>query len=232
MDAHHVIPEEEPPKYRRWELDSFDSPYEPNSGKNQESPESGELSRENEVKLPTEEEIEGIRQQAKEEGYTAGFATGHSTGHQEGKQTAEVQVKTEVARIRVLISELGKELQDIDQQVAHDLLNLALDLAKKMTTQALKIHPELILPIVQEATRRLPHSMQHPRLILHPDDAALIRNHLNDQLLQSNWEIHEDEQMEKGGCRLETRDGEVDASLSTRWQRILATIGQDNNWLA
>lgn len=231
MNTAHVIPKEELPKYRRWKLDSLDSAAESDSKKNAESPEPVKPGNANENNLPTEEQIKNIYQQAKEEGYAAGIEEGRVTGRQEGRQIAAVETKTEVARIQELISELGRALHEADQQIAHDLLNLALELAKKMTTQALKIHPELILPIIQEAIRHLPHSTQHPRLVLHPDDAAMVRSYLDDQLSHPDWEIQENEQMEKGGCRIEAKDSEIDSSLSTRWQQVLATIGHDNSWL-
>jgi flagellar assembly protein FliH len=71
----------------------------------------------------------------------------------------------------------------------------------------------------------------HPRLILHPDDATLVREQLGDQLSQSDWKIHEDAQIKRGGCRIEANGSEIDASMETRWQRIVATIGLEDGWL-
>ena len=34
-----------------------------------------------------------------------------------------------------------------------------------------------------------------------------------------------------GGCRIESGTSEVDATLSTRWQRVLDTIGSSSDWL-
>lgn len=100
-----------------------------------------------------------------------------------------------------------------------------------MISKALQVNPELIIPIVQEAMRHLPHTSHPPQLILHPDDAKLIHKHLSDQQSQSDWKICEDEKVEKGGCRIKTNGSEIDASTPTRWQQILTTIGQEDNWL-
>lgn len=100
-----------------------------------------------------------------------------------------------------------------------------------MTSKALQVNPELIIPIVQEAMKHLPHISHPPHLILHPDDANLIRKYLSDQQPQSDWEICEDEQIEKGGCRIKANGSEIDASTPTRWQQILSTIDQEDNWL-
>ena len=101
-----------------------------------------------------------------------------------------------------------------------------------MVTQALKLKPELIVPIVQKAIRNLPNmTMQHPRLYLHPDDAKIVHHYLDEQLTQDNWSIREDEQLSRGGCHIETNNSEMNASLEVRWQRILSAIGQQDTWL-
>ncbi len=99
-----------------------------------------------------------------------------------------------------------------------------------MVAQALKLKPELIIPIVQEAIRNLPNAMQHPRLFLHPEDAKLVLVHLNDQLEQDHLCIREDEQISRGGCRIEASGSEINGSLEVRWQRVLSTIGQNDGW--
>jgi flagellar assembly protein FliH len=236
----HVIPKEEMTPFQRWKLDSLDSPntqgtstLSQSNAPDQEAKPSANISSEklSPLTLPTEEQIEKVFQQAQKDGYSAGFQSGRSAGYQEGRHAAETEIKGEVTRIQTILSELDRELYQIDQQVAQDLLTLALDLSKKMITEALKIRPELVLPIVHEAIRQLPHATQHPRLFLHPDDATLVNSHLSDELSQSDWKICTDEKIERGGCRVDAAGSEVDASLSTRWQRILAALGQESNWL-
>tara|TARA_R110002073_G_scaffold320204_6_gene495536 strand:+ start:1160 stop:1837 length:678 start_codon:yes stop_codon:yes gene_type:complete len=224
METTNFIPKEKLSAYQRWELDSFDTPGQTNSSNKQEKPEPNQH---NVVQLSPEEQSVEIFQEAKEAGHTAGYQEGFAAG----RKDAETEVKAEIARLQTLLSKFDQDLQTIDQQVAQDLLALTLNLTKRMIAQALRIHPELIIPIVQEAIRQLPNSLQQPILVLHPDEATLVRNHLGDQLSQAHWEIHEDEQVTKGGCRLITSTCEVDASIETRWQRVLATIGQEDNWL-
>lgn len=229
-----VIPKEQLPAYERWRLDSFDS-----GGLSSRTSDPGSSEKNNRhagsprspaddkhppaqhqaTILPTVEEIEHVYQQALEEGRIAGY--------QQGKQ----QIDSELEHIRSLVSSLEQALQKIDQEIADDLLALSLDIAQKMVGQALRVHPELLLPVVQDAIRSFPHSAQHPYLILHPDDVSLVRSHLGDQLSHSGWKIREDAALQRGGCRVETSGGKLDASLSARWKRISATISQDTHWL-
>lgn len=171
------------------------------------------------VDLPTADEIEGIHRQARQEGYTAGY--------QEGKNIA----LTEVQRLQKLIAGLEQELQQFDDRIAQDLLTLALDVAKQVTGEALKVRPELILAVVKEALNLLPQANQHVSFILHPADAAMVRANMGEQLRHPGWKIVEDATIERGGCRVETANTQIDATLSSRWQRVVTALGQDHHWL-
>ena len=74
-------------------------------------------------------------------------------------------------------------------------------------------------------------SIKTPILYCIADDATLLRTSMGEQLLQTGWKVFEDNQIERGGCRVETAHSQIDATLPKRWQRIVASIGQDNAWL-
>lgn len=198
-----VVAKEGLTAYQRWELPSF------NHEREAVDPST----------LPTAAEIEQIRQQAQEEGFQAGYA--------EGAQ----KVREEIQQLAAMISGLESALQQVDEQVAQSLLDLSLELAQQMVQQALKVKPELVLGIVSEAVNELPHFNQHAHLILHPADAELVRSHMGEQLEHTGWKIFEDAQAERGGCRVETAHSRIDASLASRWKRVVAAIGQDSKWL-
>ena len=168
------------------------------------------------VGLPTASQIEAIQQQAREEGYQAGHAEGLQKAAQENQRLAEL---------------IGSLAQQVDEQIANELLALSLDIARQMLHQALKVNPELLLGVVREAIGTLPHFNQGAHLVLHPDDAALVRERMGEQLTHAGWKIFEDARIERGGARFETANSQIDASLETRWQRIVAALGKDTAWL-
>lgn len=200
-----VISKDRLTAYQRWELPTFDV----------KQAIAATASEEPLPVLPTAAELEQIHQQAHEEGYQAGFA--------EGAQQAQ--------RLAALMNGLDKELQQVDQQIAQDLLDLSLEIAKQMLKQALKVKPDLLLSVVREAIASLPHFNQHAHLIVHPADAELLRANMGEHLTHMGWKIFEDAQMERGGCRLETANSQIDATLATRWKRVTASIGKDDAWL-
>ncbi len=217
--------------YQRWEMNSFETPDLTRVTQEAETETSIQVDERPQVSLPAEEEVAAIFQRAREEGYAAGLQEGNAAGYAKGREVAEIEVKAEVARIQALLSKLDQDLHEMDQQVADSLLELAIALAKKVVTQALKLKPELIIPVVQEAIRNLPNAMQHPRLFLHPEDAELVLVHLNDQLEQDHWCVREDGLLSRGGCRIEASGSEINGSLEVRWQRVLSAIGKNDGWL-
>ena len=216
-----IIQKEQLTAYQRWELPTFDM-----------------------VKMaevvdatPTVTQLEQIQLQAHEEGYNAGHAKGYAEGAQKAHDEAQKahdeaqKAHDEALRLTEMIGALEKELQQVDQQVAQDLLNLALEIAKQMLQQTLKVKPDLLLGVVREAISALPHFNQHAHLVLHPADAELVRTSIGEQLTHTDWKIFEDAQMERGGCRVETAHSQIDATLATRWKRVVSSIGQDSTWL-
>jgi len=198
-----AIPREQLTAYQRWELDSFDAPK--NGAKA--------------AILPTAAQLERVQQQARQEGY--------ATGYREGS----AKVAAEAARLQQIVTALTEESLHFDQRLADDLLALALAISKQVMLQALKLRPELILAVINEVLGKVPRTHQRTHLVLHPEDAALVRTHLGEHLARSGCEILEDTGLQRGGCRLHTPDCDIDATLERRWQRVIAAIGSDHAWI-
>lgn len=200
-----AIPKEELTAYERWELPNFGAAGMGHSGARQHGNKTG-------IVLPTALELEEIQRQAHDEGYQAGY--------QEGSQ-----------RIAALLNAMEQALQQADQDIAQDLLNLSLEVARQMVQQTLKTNPEILLNTIREAISSLPHFNQGAHLVLHPDDATMVRASMGEQLSHTGWKIFEDAQIARGGARVETAHSQIDATLANRWQRIVAAIGQDSSWI-
>jgi len=182
---------------------------------------------------PTAEEIAEIHEQARKSGYAAGHtegltegrAQGHAAGYAEGMEKA----RAEGQRLATLAVQLDSALAGVEQQVADDLLALALEVAKQVVRQAIAVKPELVLAVVREALAQMHH--QHVSIYLHPDDASLVRSYLGDQLGHAGHRILEDGRVELGGCMVEAGGSQLDATMATRWRRMVENLGTNNEWL-
>lgn len=224
------VPKENLTAYQRWELAAFDEAEQAAELRSQPAPvpagasgpaqsaDADESTRP--PPLPTAGDIERMHIEAHQQGYSAGHAEG----------TAEARASA--ARIDAVMTSLQHSVRELDQQIADQLLATAVEIASQILRQSLRVKPELLLPVVREAMAILHPHLGHPALFVHPDDAALIRAHLGDQLTHNNWRIIEDTTLSRGGCRVELGASDVDATLETRWRRVIESIGISQEWLS
>jgi len=205
------------PAFKPWEMASFEG-----------DPHSVKKANYAGITLPTIEQISGIQEQARHEGYNAGHAEGLARGYSEGQQKAAF----EATRLGGLADTFTTEVGKADETIAQHVLDLSLDLARALLKSALTIRPELVIPIVKEAVRYLPVLHQPALLFLNPDDAVLVKDRIGDELTKTGWQLTDDAQLEPGSCRVETANNQIDASLPTRWKRLAAALGKDSDWLA
>ncbi|MDR2506883.1 MAG: flagellar assembly protein FliH [Candidatus Accumulibacter sp.] len=169
--------------------------------------------------LPTAADIERMYAEAHQQGYSAG----HDEGIAAAKETA--------ASMETLMAAFRQALAELDQRIAEQLLATSIGIADQVMRQSLRINPELLLPVVIEAINALHPRREAPTLTVHPDDAAMLRENLNAISGAQEWEIVEDASITRGGCRVESGAAEVDATLETRWRRVIESIGIDKEWL-
>ena len=223
------IPKEKLTAYQRWEVAAFDeaeqaarkasaaakaAPAPTHEAEPEPEPESPP------VVLPTAADIERMYTEAQEQGYAAGYEEGIANA------------RGEAARIDTLLTSVRQSIGELDQQVAEQLLATAVEIASQVLRQSLQLKPDLLIPVVREAITTLHPHTGHPVLFAHPQDAALIRSHLGDQLAHNNWRIIEDNTLTPGVCRVELGSSEVDATLETRWRRVIESIGINQDWLS
>lgn len=218
----NALPKEKQSAYQRWEMASFDD----------------------ETHAPAvvpghadsaAKSIQAAHERARTEGYSAGLEEGRKAGLEEGRNIGlnegRKRAAQEAQALQNLAVSFQEEISKANELIAQDMLDLALDIAKSMLQSALRVHPEIILPIISEAVRYLPSVQQPASLFLNPEDAPIVKQHMEDELTKAGWRISEDINIERGGCRVETASNQIDATTSTRWQRINSALGKNTNWL-
>jgi flagellar assembly protein FliH len=168
---------------------------------------------------------EAALQRAREQGYQEGLAA--------GRRQADGESEAERTEIKVLIGGINDLLKDFEQGLANDVLAISLELSKLIVRTSLRVKPELVIAVVREAVSSLPGLNEQTLLYLHPADAALLREVVaaDVQFKDLSWKIVEDPQLERGGCRLAAPTTEIDATLETRWRRVIASLGRDDAWI-
>lgn len=224
-----IIPKEKLAGYQRWQIGSFDDPKQlaAQPAAARPSPQQP-VEATPQFSLPTADDIERMHEEARQAGYQEGFDEGRQAGEQAGRDATYAEAE----RFRVLTDSMQKALDELDQNVAEQLLALATEIAAQVIRASIATKDDLLLPIIREAIAALPLHHSHLSLRLNPGDAALIRPLLGEQLAQSGTQIIEDSEISPGGCMVRAGTSEVDASIETRWKRVLEAIGAEPQaWL-
>jgi len=166
-----------------------------------------------------EAELTGLREAARAEGYAEGLAAGRVEGEQA------------CGRMKQLAESFSSTLDNLDFRLADMVLELALDVARQVVAGELAAHPERILDVVNLALKQMAETSREARLLLNPDDAALVRPHLDQVLDKNRLRIVEDVRIVRGGCLIETSQGDLDATLPARWRQTVQVLGSNLNWI-
>lgn len=226
-----IIPKEKLGGFQRWQIDSFDQPkpatapaLQPTAEASAQQPDEAPL----QFSLPTAEDIEHMHEEAR----TTGYQDGYEEGLRSGEQACREAASAEAEHFRGLTDSMQKALDELDQNVAEQLLALATEIAAQVIRSSISLKGDLLLPIIREAITALPLHHTHLNLRLNPQDAALVRPLLGEQLAQSGTQIIEDSEISPGGCQIRAGSSEVDATIETRWKRVLEAIGAEPQaWL-
>ena len=229
-----VIPKEQLSGFQRWQINSFDQkpvispPVETAAAPVPQEEVITSVETTEEIKLPTAEEIEKIHEEARKTGYEAGLEEGKA----EAEKQCEELVRNATQTMELLVKNVESSIAELDQSVANQLLQLALEIARQLTAGIIKADTDILLPIIKESIATLPMHHAHVTIHLNPADAALVRTGLGEQTPQNSLQIHETKDISPGGCRLTSGTSEVDATIETRWSRVLEAIGAEPQaWL-
>ncbi len=211
-----ATPKEEQTAYQRWEMSAFSESDVTNSfspKKNQASAAASSLSG----------ALEGVRKEA----YTKGMQEGFAVGMAKAKEYCAKEQQQFIA----VASAFEQALEKADQHMEEAVLDLALDVAKLMLKTKINADPEVILPVVRDAIHYLPNVEKPAFIVVHPEDARILRDQLGEELAEQSWQIQEDGNIERGGCLVETGENQINASNETRWKRISDALSKSNDWL-
>ncbi|MEW6172073.1 MAG: FliH/SctL family protein [Bacillota bacterium] len=166
-----------------------------------------------------EEQASAIREHAFQEGLIKGY--------QEGRLRAEEEMRITVARMQETLREVEAERVATLNQLEREVVDLAQGIAERIVASELKTNPEVALAIAREALMTV---RDRPSIVLqvNPDDLEMCQQARQqfEMLLPEGavLRILPDPQIERGGCIIDTGQGEVDATLNSRWAALMEAL--------
>ena len=156
------------------------------------------------------------------EGYDKGFATGIEQGIRAGQK----EIAERLSRLDSVISELEHLKEKKIQEILPEIVDLSLEIARKIVHRKIEQDREIIVSVVREAVKKI--GREEKMLIrVHPADYDTMISNLEVLREESRLKditIEPSESVSPGGCYIETPTAEVDARIEEQIKELRDAI--------
>lgn len=150
------------------------------------------------------EEANSIREAAAKEGYQDGLR----------------EAKADIERIRDSIDVFFNAKQEVYESIAPDVLEISLDIAKKIIKKEMHENPEILLENIKDILSGLSKEETKIMLKVNPTQVAMLKQEVPEAVSAAGLEakviIIPDENIMEGGCMMTTTNGVTDATIESQ----------------
>lgn len=150
------------------------------------------------------EEANSIREAAAKEGYQQGIDA----------------AKQDIESLKEAIEDFFRAKQDVYDEIAPDILEISLDIAKKIIKKEMSENPEILLENIKGILKGLSKEESKIVLKVNPSQAVMLKQEMPEAVaiagLEAKVIIMPDEDTMEGGCMLTTDNGVIDATIETQ----------------
>lgn len=155
-----------------------------------------------------QEEAGTIRENAAKEGYKAGLE----------------QAQNDIQQVRTAIEEFLKSKQEVFEYIAPDILEISIDIAKKIVKHEIEQDPEIVLATILDVFKTISKDEPKISIKVNPAQVNLVKGSVPEILsltgLETKVNVFADETIEAGSCIVLTSNGVVDATINTQLEII------------
>ena len=166
-----------------------------------------------------ESKFQEVRNEAYQQGYEDGLQALESFKKSHSEQLSQ--------RLGQLLTSFDQQLQALEADMADAVTRTAVQLAAQVLRRELRAVPESVADVAREALQQLGTAAKEVTVCVHPDDLAFTEAGAGVQLKARGAQLKADARLMRGGCRIESELGSIDAQLDKRWQAALQSLGQD-----
>lgn len=151
-----------------------------------------------------QEEADQIKESAAKEGYRTGLE----------------EARSDIAALRESLEDFISAKKEVFEYIAPDILEIAVDIARKIIKKELEQDPQAIINMILEVMENLSKEDTKITIKVNPMQADLVREELPKAISAKGTEaritITADDSVEMGGCVFLTSNGIIDAGLDTQ----------------
>ena len=167
----------------------------------------------------TEEKVEAIKRNAYQEGFESGL--------QQGMQQRYDEAEPVVLQVNSVLKQLKSLRQVVRFQAEEELVKLALQIAKNIVAEELKLNKTVIQNIVQTALRET-EVQGKIHVYLHPDDYKFLLNSKGDlERYLSDEQIlvlNQNAEMKPGSIYVESDEEIISRSIEGQFEKLEETL--------
>ena len=155
-----------------------------------------------------QEEAGTIKDNAAKEGYKAGLE----------------EAKKDIEHLKTVIGNFMSSQKEVFEYIAPDILEISIDIAGKIVKKEISQDPQMILDTILDVLGNI--SKDEPRITIkvNPIQLSITKENIPQIVssigLESKTNVVADDTIEIGGCIVQTGNGIVDATISTRLEII------------
>ena len=160
--------------------------------------------------------LAALRQSAYDEGFAQGLKEGEAQGLALTQDRAD--------QFLALLQGIDAPLVAMDAHLAREVAHLAALVGAELARCEITADAEVLYGHVQRISEALP-SLQHPpKIFLHPEDRRMVASHIEalpDAHPAKLWTLHDEPSLDRGDCRLQGRDSQLNADLTVMAKDIV-----------
>jgi flagellar assembly protein FliH len=150
------------------------------------------------------EEAAAIREAAAKEGYQNGLSA----------------AKADIADVKEALTTFMNAKQVVFDEISPHILEISLDIAKKIIKKEVSEDPEVLKSNVQEILKNYSKGEGSINIKVNPSQVDLLRQEIPSVLntigSDANVKVVADEEVMEGGCIVTTQNGVIDATIETQ----------------
>jgi len=157
----------------------------------------------------------------------AAYDRGYNEGLSGGKTAGEDQAAEMIQQVTAIVDRATQLHDTMLQEAEAEMVALCLEIARKIIQAELRTNPDVVKSVVAAAVQKINGS---PRVTIkvNPGQVDLVQAHwlhaFGPNYRDKEWVIEGEEAIQAGGCRLETKYGQLDAQIGGQFAEIQKTF--------
>lgn len=160
----------------------------------------------------------------------AGYQEGYRDGLVALENFKRSILQQNAAQFGALLQQFDEQLDTLEFDMARALTRVAVSIAQQVVRDELRAQPDRIARVAHEAIEAVLMSARHIVVQVNPQDHALVEAGAAEAIAARGARLVSDAGIERGGCRVLSDVGTIDARIESRWAHASATVGVEMPW--